>query len=291
MPRARIDDPSQTAAAFESQGSGCFSAYLLPPLAVIIVGTLLALFVFNVTPENLTVQAAAPGTDAHSPLLDSAVGAFIPDPATAVPSSGSDQAIIDKIAGPPAAPPQAALQLAFPNIAIQAAPASQKALSAVFTPEVQYWGDAISRWAAAAGIDPNLAAVVMQIESCGDPSATSGSGAMGLFQVMPFHFTASDSPYDPDTNALRGLDYLRRSLAAAHNDARLAFAGYNGGIGVISRSEWTWPAETVRYAYWGSGIYADATAGLSESSRLNEWLTAGGSGLCSRAGQRLGIDN
>jgi soluble lytic murein transglycosylase-like protein len=291
MSRARTDDSSETAAAFESEGSGCFSAYLLPPLAVIIVGTLLALFAFNVTPENLTVQAASQGTDAQSPLLDTAVGAFIPDPATAVPSSGSDQAIIDKIARPPAAPPQAALQLAFPNIAIQAAPASQKALSSVFTPEVQHWGDAISRWAAAAGIDPNLAAVVMQIESCGDPSATSGSGAMGLFQVMPFHFTASDSPYDPDTNALRGLDYLRRSLAAAHNDARLAFAGYNGGIGVISRSEWTWPAETVRYAYWGSGIYADATAGLSESSRLNEWLTAGGSGLCSRAGQRLGIDN
>ncbi|HEX8990809.1 MAG TPA: hypothetical protein VF784_03955, partial [Anaerolineales bacterium] len=76
----------------------------------------------------------------------------------------------------------------------------------------------------------------------------------------------------------------------AGNDARLAFAGYNGGISVISRSEWSWPAETVRYAYWGSGIYADAIAGLSQSSRLNEWLAAGGSGLCARAGQRLGIN-
>jgi soluble lytic murein transglycosylase-like protein len=292
MYRARTDDPSQTAAAYESEGSGCFSAYLLPPMAVIVVGTLLALFVFTVTPENLAAQAAPQRTTARNPILDTAVGAFLPDPATEVPGSGSDQATIDKIARPPVAPPQAALQLAFPNVAIQVAPASTStALSPVFTPEVQYWGDAISRWASAAGIDPNLAAVVMQIESCGDPSATSGSGAMGLFQVMPFHFTASDSPYDPDTNALRGLDYLRRSLAAAHNDARLALAGYNGGIGLISRSEWTWPAETVRYAYWGSGIYADATAGLSESSRLNEWITAGGSGLCARAGQRLGIDN
>ena len=81
---------------------------------------------------------------------------------------------------------------------------------------------------------------------------------------MPYHFAASDSPYDPDTNAARGLDYLRRSLATAHNDARLAFAGYNGGIGVISRGEYTWPAETVRYAYWGSGIYADAISGAAE---------------------------
>jgi soluble lytic murein transglycosylase-like protein len=140
-------------------------------------------------------------------------------------------------------------------------------------------------------VDPNLAAVVMQIESCGDPTATSRAGAIGLFQVMPYHFAAADSPYEPDTNALRGLSYLRRSLTASNNDARLAFAGYNGGVGVVSRGDWTWPAETVRYAYWGSGIYADAISGASESPRLQEWLAAGGSGLCSRAGAQLGLDN
>ncbi len=112
---------------------------------------------------------------------------------------------------------------------------------------------------------------------------------MGLFQVMPFHFSATDSPYAPDTNALRGVGYLRNALTAANNDARLALAGYNGGIGVIGRSEWTWPAETIRYAYWGGGIYADAISGRSVSPRLNEWLSAGGSGLCARAGQRLGV--
>jgi len=288
MPRARTNYPS-TAAAFQPQGSGCFSGFLLPPLAVVIVGSLLAIFALNVTPENLTAQAA-PGTPATSPLLNSAVGAFLPGPATPVPN-GSGQSSVDTIPGPPVAPPQAALQLTFSNAAVEAAPAATTALSPVFTPQIQYWGKSITRWASAAGLDPNLAAVVMQIESCGDPSATSRSGAIGLFQVMPFHFAASDSPYDPDVNALRGLDYLRRSLQAAHNDARLAFAGYNGGIGVISRAEWSWPAETVRYAYWGSGIYADAIAGLKESSRLNEWLTAGGSGLCARASQRLGLDN
>jgi hypothetical protein len=290
MPRARIDYSQQTAAAAHSRGSGCFSAYLLPPLAVIIVGVLLALFVFTSTPSNLTASAA-PGTPINDPLLDGAVGAIDPGP-TPVPGTASIQARVDHIPGPPAAPqPLALLQLSFPNLAVQAAPANSKTISAVFTPEVQYWGQAISRWAAQAGLDPNLAAVVMQIESCGDPGATSGSGAMGLFQVMPFHFAPSDAPYDPDTNALRGLNYLKRSLQAANNDARLAFAGYNGGIGVIQRNEWTWPAETVRYAYWGSGIYADALAGVSQSSRLNEWIRAGGSGLCARANQRLGIAN
>lgn len=162
-------------------------------------------------------------------------------------------------------------------------------ISVIFTPEVQNWGSAITNWATDAGLDPNLAAVVMQIESCGDPRALSRAGAMGLFQVMPFHFAAADEPYVPDTNAARGLAYLARALAAAEGDARLAFAGYNGGISVINRPESTWPEETIRYAYWGSGIYTDARSGSSSSPRLAEWLAAGGSSLCRRARQHLGI--
>jgi soluble lytic murein transglycosylase-like protein len=162
--------------------------------------------------------------------------------------------------------------------------------SPVFTPEVQYWSGRIQVWAAATGLDPNLVATVMQIESCGDPRARSRAGAMGLFQVMPFHFTTRDDPYNPDTNALRGLDYLRRSLETAHGDPRLALAGYNGGIGVIGWSESGWAAETQRYAYWGSGIYAEASSGVSESLRLQEWLTAGGVSLCRQAHDRLGIN-
>ncbi len=166
---------------------------------------------------------------------------------------------------------------------------AEHSLSSVFTPEVQYWADRIQVWAAAAGLDPNLVATVMQIESCGDPRALSRAGAMGLFQVMPYHFTASDDPYAPDTNALRGLDYLRRSLEAAYGDPRLALAGYNGGIGVIGRSEFSWPAQTQRYAYWGSGIYAEASSGAGESLRLQEWLAASGLYLCKQAHNRLGI--
>lgn len=162
-------------------------------------------------------------------------------------------------------------------------------ISSVFTPEVQYWAGRIQVWAAAAGLDPNLAATVMQIESCGDPRARSRAGAMGLFQVMPYHFTASDDPYAPDTNALRGLDYLRRSLEAAHGDPRLALAGYNGGIGVIDWSESGWAAETQRYAYWGSGIFVEASSGAHESLRLQEWLTASGVSLCRQAHDRLEI--
>ncbi len=162
-------------------------------------------------------------------------------------------------------------------------------LSDVFTPQVLHWSAAILNWADAASLDPNLVASVMQIESCGDPLAESRAGAMGLFQVMPYHFLVSEDGYSPDTNAKRGLEYLTRALAAAGGDVALALAGYNGGIGLISSPESDWPAETSRYVYWGTGLYADAASGAARSERLAEWLAAGGSSLCSQAGQRLQI--
>lgn len=156
--------------------------------------------------------------------------------------------------------------------------------------EVRYWASSIQAWSGQAGLDSNLVATVMQIESCGNPFARSSAGAVGLFQVMPDHFLVTDIPTDPQTNALRGLAYLKRSLEAASGNARLALAGYNGGISVIDRDETSWPAETQRYAYWGSGIYADAEDGASESQRLEQWLAAGGASLCRQARQMLGIN-
>jgi soluble lytic murein transglycosylase-like protein len=181
-------------------------------------------------------------------------------------------------------PASAALASAAP-----ASPASAGGVSAVFTPEVQHWAAAIIGWSSAAAMDPNLVATVMQIESCGNPWAVSRAGAMGLFQVMPYHFDSMDEPFVPDTNAKRGLAYLARSLAAAGGDARLALAGYNGGIGVIDLPEWAWPDETGRYAYWGSGIFNEASTGLETSPRLQEWLAAGGASLCRSANKQLGL--
>jgi len=166
---------------------------------------------------------------------------------------------------------------------------SGSTLAPLFTAEVRYWAGSILAWSEQAGLDPNLTATVMQIESCGNPLARSPSGAVGLFQVMPDHFLVTDIPTDPQTNASRGLAYLKRSLEAASGDARLALAGYNGGISVIGRDETSWAAETQRYAYWGGGIYADAENQATESLPLEQWLAAGGTGLCRQARQTLGI--
>jgi hypothetical protein len=231
----RAPSPQQTTA---SSPGGCLSGFLLPPLAVVCVGTLLSILLLGST-TGISADASPPETGAlQSGLAPSVDGG---------------------------------------------------AVSPVFTPEVQYWARSIESWTASAGLDPNLAATVMQIESCGDPHALSRAGAMGLFQVMPYHFAAGEDPYAPAVNAKRGLAYLARSLEAAGGDARLALAGYNGGIGVIGQPESSWKAETQRYAYWGSGIYADASSGLQASPRLDEWLASNGLSLCRQAGQRLGI--
>lgn len=225
MPRARSTTVyRQTAAAPHEQGSGCLSDFLLVPLAVIIVSTVLASFAWN---QNIQADELPPAVSAN--------------------------------------------------------------ISPIFRIEILHWADSISSWAAASQLDPNLVATIMQIESCGDPRAKSSAGAIGLFQVMPFHFYAIDDPYSPNTNAARGLAYLARSLATAGGNARLAMAGYNGGIGLIGHAEWTWPAETKRYVKYGAPIYEDARSGLEFSTALNEWYEKYGVSLCRQAHQRLGL--
>jgi soluble lytic murein transglycosylase-like protein len=176
----------------------------------------------------------------------------------------------------------------LPPVNVPPVPAS-KGVSPIFRREVLYWADSIVKWASASNLDPNLAATIMQIESCGDPRAVSSAGAMGLFQVMPYHFRPGENAYNPDTNALRGLGYLVRSLEAANGDARLAMAGYNGGIGIIRRAEGTWSAQTKRYVQYGAPIYYDAVSGVESSNALNDWYSRYGASLCRQAGKRLGL--
>lgn len=282
MPRARFQnqDDWQTAAAYET-GSGCLSFYMLPLLAVFVIVGFITVLALNspistssVLINNSMVQTpSSPGNNLVPPAQ--------------VPATAADSLIAPN--------PDSVISITQPevttqlwNFSIDNSPSSS-GLSPIFTEEIQYWGEDIVRWANAASLDPNLAAVVMQIESCGDPQALSRSGAIGLFQVMPFHFHRGENGYNPETNALRGLNYLARSLSTGGGNPRLALAGYNGGIGVILRSEWAWPAETKRYVLYGAPIYEDARSGVTSSVMLGEWYRKYGAGLCRQANRRLGI--
>jgi soluble lytic murein transglycosylase-like protein len=259
MSRARSSYTSDWQTAASTQGSGCLSGFVIPPLAVLLVGILLAFFVKSL---NIPVQAEG--------LPPATLGVGTTAAARAPVQSNVASVEMAVVSEPVASP-------------------SSTGISPIFTPEIQYWSGSIQQWAATANLDPNLVATVMQIESCGDPHATSRSGAMGLLQVMPYHFVAGENPYAPDTNALRGLSYLKRALDAAGGNARLALAGYNGGIGVITRGEWTWAAETARYVKYGFPIYEDALGGGTSSAALNEWYGRYGASLCRQAAQRLGL--
>ena len=264
MPRARsrTQDDWQTAAASET-GSGCLSFYVLPPLAALVIAGFVAILALKspLTPRALPVSDSTILLQATAPPIGNVLPGQVPQSGVVTPiwSFALDKAT------------------------------TSSGLSPIFTKEVQHWGNDIVRWANAASVDPNLAATIMQIESCGDPRATSRSGAMGLFQVMPFHFHFGENPYDPETNALRGVGYLARALEKGSGNARLAMAGYNGGVGVIVRSEWLWPSETKRYVLYGAPIYEDARNGATSSTMLTEWYQKYGVSLCRQAAQRLGI--
>ena len=163
-------------------------------------------------------------------------------------------------------------------------------LAPFFTPEVRYWENKILAWSQDYDLDPNLVATVMQIESCGNPKAKSSAGAMGLFQVMPFHFRVDENPFNPNTNATRGLQHLKNSIDANNGNIRNGLAGY---YAVISRSrnpEHNWPNETKRYVYFGEQIYLDTKAGKTKSERLDEWFYTLGRSMCNQAANSLGID-
>ena len=167
--------------------------------------------------------------------------------------------------------------------------AANTGISHAFSMEVLYWEPLILAWGQIYGIDPNLIATLIQIESCGDPTVASPAGAQGLFQVMPLHFAPEEDMLDVQTNAARGLDYFTKGLVVSGGDAGLALAGYNGGHGIIGKEQAFWSAETQRYYYWGVGIYREISAGAIESPTLAEWMNAGGSRLCNRASQSIAI--
>ncbi|QPC82801.1 transglycosylase SLT domain-containing protein [Phototrophicus methaneseepsis] len=163
-------------------------------------------------------------------------------------------------------------------------------IAGFFAPSVRYWEDDLVTWGKTYNLDPNLLATVMQIESCGHPTIASHAGAQGLFQVMPFHFSATEDMLDPDTNAMRSANFLNECHNWAGDNVGMIMACYNGGPSVTRKDFGNWPAETQRYYLWGAGIYNDAYHQLADSPTLDQWMNAGGSTLCNMAAAELNIN-
>lgn len=101
------------------------------------------------------------------------------------------------------------------------------------------YDDVINRVAAEEGVDPEDIRALAHIESRGNPTATSPSGAMGIMQVMPS--TARSMGFDPtqlhdpETSIRAGSRYWKQMLDAQRGDKRLAAASYNAGPGAVAK--------------------------------------------------------
>ncbi len=151
------------------------------------------------------------------------------------------------------------------------APAADTAAGDVISVElperVAKWADPITVAAHRHGVPVDLVALVVWIESNGNPDAVSSMGARGLMQLMPKTAAAvaerqGVGPFseaqllDPETNLDLGAAHLAELIAAYATDGldldaveRVSIA-YNGGARVLAnwqRGE-ALPQETERYA-------------------------------------------
>lgn len=95
------------------------------------------------------------------------------------------------------------------------------------------WAAAIQRAASDAGLDPRLLAAMVWQESGFNPEAISGSGAIGLAQLMPA--TADGlgvDPHDPIQNLGGGARYLAWTIQE-FGSVELGLAAYNAGPGNV----------------------------------------------------------
>ena len=161
-------------------------------------------------------------------------------------------------------------------------------LASFYAPEVLAWRSEILEWAKTYDVNPNVIAIVIQIESCGDPAAMSWAGALGLMQVMPFHFDNGENMLNPDTNVRNGMTVFYECLTQfADWDLGLALACYNGGPRVTQIDYDMWADETQHYYRWATGLWGDVQRWNDSSETLDEWLNAGGERLCRRRHWRL----
>ncbi len=168
---------------------------------------------------------------------------------------------------------------------------------------VKRWKKPIEVNAKKYNIDPNLLAIIMTMESGGDPKANSGE-AQGLMQVTPLTAkdiatkyikkpVASYNIWDPNTNIEFGAAYLAhlRDIFGAANQGpswmytvELVAAGYNGGPGAASKLEQGKGLEgtqTVVYSRDAFNMWRERHA--VDSPTFDRWKERGGSNLLDAA--------
>jgi hypothetical protein len=172
---------------------------------------------------------------------------------------------------------------------------------------VRQWDKHIEEMAKKYDVDPNLIAIIITLESGGDPKAESPVGAKGLMQIMGP--TAADIAIkflkeprkeynleDPRTNIEFGvayLAYLRDEFGTVQQGpewiatVELVAAGYNGGPGAANRLEQgkgLTSSETVIYSRDAFNMWRERKS--KSSPTFDRWGERGGSRLIDQAKDR-----
>ena len=104
-------------------------------------------------------------------------------------------------------------------------------------------------------LDPRFLCAVVQVESDFDPTCLSGSGAMGLGQLMPFNLKplGVKNAWDPGDNLLGSAKLLRQNLntySKQKDGTLLAVAAYHAGVGAVNRAGMKVPKATTQRYVW-----------------------------------------
>jgi len=168
---------------------------------------------------------------------------------------------------------------------------------------VRHWHSQIEQMAQRYNLDPNFIAIIMTMESGGDPKADSGY-AQGLMQITPA--TAKDigahyikqpmrayNIWDPATNIEFGTAYLAklRDLYGSSSQGptwdstvELIAAAYNGGFGAANSLEagkGLHDTQTVVYSRDAFNMWRERRA--NDSPTFDRWQERGGSALLRQA--------
>jgi len=190
---------------------------------------------------------------------------------------------------------------------VTAVPVDSASITVPWVPEpVKRWQNTIVEMGNKYNVSPDLIAIIITLESGGDPKAHSEADAQGLMQVTPL--TAADIAskhlkkpvkqydlYDPKTNIEFGIAYLawlRGQFGTAHQGpswnetVELMAAGYNGGPGAanaLEKGEGLNDTQTVIYSRDAFNMWRERHS--STSPTYNRWLERGGQTLVDAATQ------